>query len=293
MRTFALWLLTVLCASAQIKTVSLHPLLTDLLQQIGHKHITVIDLIGKTGDPHHFEPTTEQLKQTQGASLYFVSGKGLESYLPALKNIIGPQTKLIEVGSTLPSIEGKCTHHDHEHAADHHHDVDPHWWHSIENFRRASHVIAAELIAADPANRSDYEKNATAYRKRLEELDRWARKEIAKIPKENRHLATAHDAFGYFCKDYQFTAFPVQGINREQSPSTTELATLLQDLKKHHVVAIFPEKESNPKILATLTRDSGIALAPALIADGTNVDTYEEMMRHNISTIVNALAPKK
>jgi len=293
MKAFALWVLTALCASAQVKTVSLHPLLTDLLRQIGEKHITVIDLIGKTGDPHHFEPGADQLKDTHGATLYFVSGKGLESYLPALKNIIGAGAKIVEVGATLPSIEGACTHSDHEHAGDHHHDIDPHWWHSIENFRRATHVVTAELVAADPAHRADFEKNASAYRDRLEQLDRWARKEIAKIPKENRHLATAHDAFGYFCKDYQFTAFPVQGINREQLPGTSELAALMRDLKKHHVVAIFPEKESNPKILATLTRDSGITLAEALIADGTNVNTYEDMIRHNVSIIVKALAPAK
>lgn len=283
-------------ASAQVKTVSLHPLLTDLIQQIGGDQVTVIDLIGKTGDPHHFEPSAEQLKSTQGATLYFVSGKGLEAYLPSLKNIVGSRAKVVEVGATLPSIEGSCSHCDHDdHAAEqeeHHHDIDPHWWHSIENFRRASSVIAAELSAAAPAQRGLFEKNAAAYRTRLEDLDRWARKEIAKIPKEQRHLATAHDAFGYFCKEYQFTSFPVQGINREQAPGTAELAALLQELKDHHVTAIFPEKESNHKILATLTKDTGITLAEALIADGTNVDTYEEMMRHNIGAIVKALSPK-
>lgn len=279
-------------ASAQLKTVSLHPLLTDLIKQVGGNQVTVIDLIGKTGDPHHFEPSADQIKATQGAALYFVSGKGLESYLPSLKNIIGNSAKVIEVGATLPSIEGKCDHgHEAEEEHEHHHDIDPHWWHSIENFRRATTVVANELSTAAPEQRAYYEKNASDYRAKLEQLDRWARKEIAKIPKEKRQLATAHDAFGYFCKDYQFTAFPVQGVNREQAPSTADLAALMKDLKEHDVAAIFPEKESNPKILAVLTKDTGITLAQPLIADGTNVDTYEEMIRHNISTIVTALTP--
>ncbi len=278
-------------AWAQIKTVSLHPLLTDLIQQVGGEQVTVIDLIGKTGDPHHFEPSAEQIKSTQGAVLYFVSGKGLESYLPSLKNIIGNSAKVIEVGATLPSIEGACNHEHHNHDDEHEHSIDPHWWHSIENFRRATTVVANELSTASPTQRTYFEKNATAYRAKLEELDRWARKEIAKIPKEKRQLATAHDAFGYFCKDYQFTAIPVQGINREQAPGTAALAALMKELKDHRVTAIFPEKESNPKILAALTKDTGIALAEPLIADGTNVDTYEEMIRHNISTIVKSLSP--
>lgn len=296
MKTIFFLLMAACTASAQVKTVSLHPLLTDLIRQIGGDQVKVIDLIGKTGDPHHFEPSAEQLKSTQGATLYFVSGKGLEAYLPSLKNIIGSTAKVVEVGETLPSIEGSCSHCEHEDEAgeheEHHHDIDPHWWHSIENFRRATSVIAAELSAAAPAQRGLFEKNASAYRTRLEDLDRWARKEIAKIPKDKRHLATAHDAFGYFCKEHQFTSFPVQGINREQSPGTAELAALLKELKDHQVTAIFPEKESNHKILATLTKDTGITLAEALIADGTNVDTYEEMIRHNISAIVKALTPK-
>lgn len=290
MKYFLLLLLGTAGATAQIKTVSLHPLLTDLIQQVGSDQVTVIDLIGKTGDPHHFEPSADQLKSTKGAALYFVSGKGLESYLPALKNTIDQSAKIVEVGATLPSIEGACDHEGHDHEG-HEHDIDPHWWHSIENFRRATTVVANELIAAAPEHKAHFEKNASAYRAKLEELDRWVRKEIAKVPKENRHLATAHDAFGYFCKDYQFTAHPVQGINREQAPSTAVLAELLADLKKHKVGAIFPEKESNPKILTVLTKDTGIALAEPLIADGTNVDTYEEMIRHNITIITKALAP--
>jgi zinc/manganese transport system substrate-binding protein len=287
-------LLLALPLAAQVKTVALHPLLTDLVKRVGGDQVTVIDLIGKTGDPHHFEPSADQLKKTMGAALYFVSGMGLESYLPSLKSIIDHEAKIIEVGATIPSIEGSCDHceHEDEEEHEHNHNIDPHWWHSIENFRRAVNVVAAELIVAAPAHKDLFEKNAAAYRSELEELDRWTRKEIAKIPKASRQLATAHDAFGYFCKDYGFTAFPVQGINREQHPNTAELGELIDDLKKHQVAAIFPEKESNPKILSTITKDTGIKLAHSLIADGTTVDTYAEMVKHNVNAIVEALGAK-
>ncbi len=285
--------MSLFAASAQIKAVSLHPLLTDLLKNVGGEHLIVIDLIGKTGDPHHFEPDARQLKATAGAKLYLVSGKGLEPYLPTLRNIVEGGAKVVEVGASLPSIEGKCNHGDEAHDHEHEHGIDPHWWHSIENFRPAIQIVATELIRVDPEHRHAYEVNAALYRKRLEELERWTRKEIAKVPKDRRFLATSHDAFGYFCRDYQFTAIPVQGLNREQVPSTAELASLIKNLNEHQVRAIFPEKESNPKILATITSGTGISLAEPLIADGTNVDTYEEMVRHNVNAIVKALASAK
>ncbi|RYD39323.1 MAG: zinc ABC transporter substrate-binding protein, partial [Verrucomicrobiaceae bacterium] len=113
---------------------------------------------------------------------------------------------------------------------------------------------------------------------------------VSKIPRDKRHLATAHAAFNYFCKDFGFTAHPVQGLSREQMPDPKELASLVETLKKEQVRAIFPEKESNPKILQTLTNDTGIRLGDPLIADGTGVKSYQEMVRHNVTAIVKGLA---
>lgn len=126
-------------------------------------------------------------------------------------------------------------------------------------------------------------------RRKLDGLKKWTRREIAKIPRDQRHLATAHAAFHYFCKDWGFTPHPVQGLSREQMPSPKALADLMADLKANQVTAIFPEKESNPKILTTLTNDTGIHLGEPLIADGAGGTGYVEMMRHNVSAIVRRL----
>ncbi len=293
MKTFWLFLLSASAAFSQVKTCTLHPLLNDLLQQIGGDKIQNLDLIGETGDPHHFEPTADQLRSTTDRQLYFLSGKGMESYLPSLRNLVKAPARIIEVGQSLPSITGTCStcEHDHEEEHEHEEEIDPHWWHSIENFRRAARVVEKELATADVPNAAYYQKRADAYIAKLEELDRWVRKEIASVPKARRQLATAHDAFAYFCKDYGFTSYPVQGINREQLPDAKKLAALISELKENKVAAIFPEKESNPKILASITKDTGIQLGDALSADGTNVKSYEQMIRQNVTAIVRGLKP--
>jgi zinc/manganese transport system substrate-binding protein len=275
-------------SAAELKVAVLHPLLADLARNIGGERVTVVDLIGPNGDPHHFEPTPEDLKLAEDARLYLVAGMGLEGYLPKLKAIIANKAALVEVGATLPALEGACDHEGHEHA--HEHELDPHWWHSIDLFRRATGVVADAMAAAAPENADFYQNNAVIYRAKMDELEKWAKREISKVPRDKRHLATAHAAFNYFCKDFGFTAHPVQGINREQMPDPRQLAALVAELKKNQVAAIFPEKESNPKILQTLTLDTGIKLAEPLIADGTGVKSYEEMMRANIGGIVRALA---
>lgn len=283
-------LLSFLSASAaELKIAVLHPLLVGLTREIGGEKVEVIDLIGPNGDPHHFQPHVDDLKKAEGASLYLVAGMGLESYLPKLKEIISKEAKVLEVGETLPALEGACDHEGHDHGA-HEHELDPHWWHSIDLFRRATNIVAIAMAEASPENAALYQKNAATYRTKLNDLERWTKREIAKIPREKRHLATAHAAFNYFCKDYGFTPHPLQGINREQMPDPKRLAELITDLKKNHVAAIFPEKESNPKTLQTLTHDTSILLGDPLIADGAGTADYETMIRHNVNAIVKALA---
>ncbi len=276
-------------SAAELKVAVLHPLLADLARQVGGKSVAVVDLIGPNGDPHHFEPSPDDLKNAESATLYLVAGMGLEGYLPKLKAIIANKATLVEVGETLPALEGACDHEGHDHA--HEHEIDPHWWHSIDLFRRATGIVTEAMAAAAPEHAEDFRKNAEAYRKQLDELERWTKREISTIPRDRRHLATAHAAFNYFCKDFGFTAHPVQGLNREQMPDPKELAALVADLKKFKVAAIFPEKESNPKILKTLTHDTGIRLGDPLIADGTGGLGYVAMVRHNVTAIVKWLAP--
>ncbi|MEO8613917.1 MAG: metal ABC transporter substrate-binding protein [Luteolibacter sp.] len=276
-------------SAAELTVAVLHPLLGDIARQVGGSHVQVIDLIGPNGDPHHFEPKPEDIKQAEAARIYLIAGMGLESYLPKLKAIISNKANLIDVGASLPALEGASDHEERETATGH--ELDPHWWHSIDLFRRATSTVADAFAAAAPENAELFQKNATTYRSQLDELERWSKREIAKIPRDKRQLATAHAAFNYFCKDFGFIAHPVQGLNREQMPDPKQLARLIDQLKTSHVVAIFPEKESNPKILQTLTHDTGIRLAEPLIADGVGVTGYDAMYRHNVETIVKALAP--
>jgi len=275
-------------AAAELKVASLHPLLGDLARQVGGERVEVVDLIGRNVDPHHFEPQPEDLRAAGDARLFLASGKGLETYLDTLRTLLPADARLIEVGATLPGLEGSCDHPGHDHEGT----EDPHWWHSIDAFRRAATVTAEALAEADPDGAAGYRARALAYRAELDRLERWTRRQVARIPRDRRVLATAHAAFGYFCHDHGFEALPVQGLNREQMPDAPSLARLIRKLRESQVTVIFPEKGSNPKILAALTRDTGIRLAPPLDADGSTSESYQAMIRDNVGTIVEALRGK-
>lgn len=282
-----------LLVAAPLKVAVLHPLLGDLARSIGGDHVEVIDLIGTQGDPHHFEPSPQDIKRTQGATLWLASGMGLEPYLPKLRAVLGHDVTVHEVGAALPALHGTCStceHGDHVHR--HAEELDPHWWHSIDRFRRAASNVSEVLAKHAPPHAEAFKAHCTAYQRSLDELARWAKKELLRVPKNRRHLATAHAAFQYFCDEFGFQPIPIQGLNREQVPSAAELSAILKTLGEAKVGVVFPEKESNPKILATLAKDAGLTIASPLIADGLGVQNYEEMIRHNVETIRDALTEK-
>lgn len=281
-------------AQASLKVAALHPLLGDLARQVGGAQVTVVDLLKPGSDSHHFEPTARDLADIKDVQLILASGKHLESYLGKLSDSLGSGVRILEVGRTIPSIKIQpgsdlflcCP----AHSAG---GIDPHWWHSADNMRRAARVMGDAFAEADPANAAFYSANVESAQQRLAELKRWAQQEISAIPRGDRKLVTAHAAFGYFCKEYGFKSVPLLGLARQDETSPQYLAETIKTIREHRIRAIFPEDQANPKILSEIARETGVKIAKPLVADGTSPDahTFETMLKHNISTIVTALKP--
>lgn len=291
----ALTLLTLTAATqAAVKVATLHPMLADLTRQVGGTHVEVVEVLKPGSDVHHFEPAARDIASMRGAALLLAMGKHLESYLDKLRDSVGTGVKVVEVGRPIPSLKLEpgqeifvcCP----EHA---HNSIDPHWWHSAENMKRAARVIADELSAVDPANEATYTAGAKAAGARFDELKKWAQQQISVIPRGDRKLVTAHAAFGYFCKEYGFKSVPVLGIGRSDDASPQYIAQTIQVIREHKIRAVFPEDQANPKVLTEIVRSTGVKLGEALVADGTakEAHTFETMLSHNVRAIVAALKP--
>lgn len=287
----ALFALLSLCLPmAALEVVSLHPLISDWASQIGGDKVTVVSLVKPGTELHTFNPSAQEMKAISNAQLILASGKNIEPYLDRLRDGLKNGQEIVEVGRTIPSIVAAGDDgHDHDDHAGHDHGlVDPHWWHDVSNAERAVKVLAREFAKADPDNADFYKKNATDAAAKLEKLDAWVKAEVATIPKSQRHLVTAHAAFGYYCKAYGFEATYVQGLSRDGEISARQLADSIRILRKDQIRAVFPETQANPKILAQIAHDTGAKIGPALQADGS-IASYEDMIKKNTTAIVGAL----
>ncbi len=281
-------------AQAKIKIISLHPLLGDLARQVAGDTAEVVDLLKPGGDVHHFEPTARDVASMKGAAIILASGKGLENFLGNLRDSV-PGVPLIEVGRTIPSIKIEpgselfycCPEHSRG-------SIDPHWWHSAENMRRAARIIGDELAKVDPANAPAYKAGATEASAKIAGYKTWAQQQLAQIPRSDRKLVTAHAAFSYFCKEFGFKSIPVLGLSRQDEASATYITEAVKAIRENNVKAVFPEDQANPKVLREIVRETGVRIGDYLIADGTHPEahTFADMLRHNVNAIVKALKPQ-
>ena len=272
-----------------LEVASLHPILTDMLKQVGGNRLQITE-VGKPGmNVHYFEPKATDIRKMSKSRLIFASGKNLEPYLGDLEDGLGSHQVIIQVGHTIPSQ--KISAKDQIYACCPHHAVggiDPHWWHNVRNMERAVRVIERKLIAADPEGSAIYKANAKITVARLRQLEAWVKGQVATIPRSKRHLVTAHAAFGYFCKAYGFKATFVQGLSAKGEISAKQLAISIKQLRDERIPTVFPEQNANPKILAQIAKQSGAKIGKALIADGS-VASYQAMIQQNVTNIVAGL----
>jgi zinc/manganese transport system substrate-binding protein len=283
--------LLTLPASAAIKVATLHPIIADLVRQVGGANVEVVEILKAGGDIHHFEPTAKDIASMRGARLIMASGKNLESYLGKLRDSVGAGVEVVEVGKLVPSVlmeAGEVFVCCPAHAKS---SIDPHWWHSADAMARAARVVGDKLAEVDAANEGAFKAGAKAAAGRFAALKAWAKKELTQIPRADRKLVTAHAAFGYFCKEYGFKSIPVLGLGRSDDASPQYLAQSIEVIREHKIRAVFPEDQANPKVLSEMTRGTGAVVGGVLVADGTapQAHTFEAMLRHNVGVIVAAL----
>lgn len=287
--TLAFWaaLSLALCAQEKLKVSSFSTVLSEVVQAVGGDAVEVTAHIKPGVDPHEFEPRPADLRKVGTADLVLVSALHLEGYVGKLQQATGGKAVFLKIGGqfVLPAAAQAG-------APDGGHEEDPHWWHSIANMEAATRLVRDALTGLRPEGREVFAANAGQYLEKLAGLEKWVRKKLAELPRNKRKLVTSHDAFQYFAREYGFTVYPVEGISSAEQPSSQKVAALIRTVREQGVKAVFTENIENPKVLAEITRESGAVVGGVLYADGLGegeAATYEGMMKHNVTTIVEAL----
>lgn len=295
-RTIAILLLAVLLSSCRGQPASdsgtsapviltSTTFLADITRNIAGDRVQVESLLPPGADPHSYQPTPQDAAKISESRLMIINGAEYEHFLEDLLENSGNEGTVVEASAGIrPRTDAESEH-----------GVDPHMWLDpnhvilyIENIRDA-------LTHQDPQGEAVYKSNADAYVAELEDLDSWLLEQVGRIPAEKRLLVTNHEALGYFAERYGFTVVGtvIESFSSDASPSARQLAALIDQIRSSGASAIFLDASDNATFARQIADETGVRVITDLhlesLTEGAPAATYIDMMKHNVTQIVNAL----
>lgn len=275
---------------SKMSVVTTIGMIGDVAANIGGERVDVYSMMGAGVDPHLYKAKAGDLTRLNKADLILYNGIHLEAKMgDVLEKLSKTQNiKAIEDGITEDILIITDQAHD------------PHIWFDVSNWMLASSVILEALVKTDPSGESYYRENHASYLEKLEQLDAYTKEMAMTIPKERRILITAHDAFNYFGRAYDFEVKGLQGISTVDEAGTSDVRYLADFITENQIRSLFVETSVSPKSIKALqaavkSRGWDVEIGGELYSDamgnsGTFEGTYIGMVTHNIDTIVAGLA---
>jgi manganese/zinc/iron transport system substrate-binding protein len=276
----------------KLKVVATTGMIGDALKQISGDSVEVNTLMGPGVDPHLYKATQGDLTLMSDADMIFYNGLHLEGKMGEILEKLKRTKQVYAVADGLKT-SGIRQSDTYENAPD------PHIWFDVELWSQAVRYAGEVLAEADTLNTAYYEQNMKTYLSALDSLDQWVASELKKIPEGQRIMITAHDAFGYFGEAYGIDVRGLQGISTLSDIGLQDVIRLVNFIIEKKIKAVFVETSVSDKALRAVIegcREKGheVKIGGSLFSDamgesGTPEGNYVGMVRHNVTTIVEAL----
>jgi zinc/manganese transport system substrate-binding protein len=273
---------------APVKAVASFSILGDIVKAIGGDDVSVQTLIGPDTDAHAYEHTPAEAKAIADADIVFINGLGFDDRVAKLG---ASEKKVIVTSDNVKLLESEGGDDGHGHG---HNQTDPHAWQDVSNIRIYVGNIVTALSAIKPDKAQNFANRAAAYDQELQKLDSEIRQKLGAIPEEKRKIVTSHDAFGYFESAYGIKMLAAEGLTGHGSAKASNIAKLIDQIKTENVKTLFVENVSNSKLIEQIKADTGAVIGGTLYADALSkpdgpAATYIDMMRHNLSLIIQSM----
>lgn len=236
--------------------------LYDFARIIAGDRMEVQLLLPPGVEPHHFEPTPDDLLRIHRGALFVYVGPFLEPW--AERVISGVDRQKVRVVTAADGVQllpapthtGDAHAHQHQSSRVVH---DPHVWMDFAADQVMVATIAAALSAADPAGAEGYRQRAQALKTQLASLDDRYRHGLADCGSRVL-LHGGHATFGYLAHRYNLTYQAAAGVTAELEATPRRMAELVRQVRQYQVKAVFVEQLDSPRLADTLAAETGAAV---------------------------------
>lgn len=279
---------TAVSNSDRIKIVTTTAHIGDLVKNIVGDTADVKSLMGTGTDPHLYRPVRSDIVKLSNADIVFYNGQHLEGQMVELMENLGKNKPVIGLAYHIKNLI-----HDDKNT------FDPHIWMDVTNWMDAADVVTKTLSKEIPHHSEQFANAANDYKAKLENLDHHIKASIQSIPKQNRILVTAHDAFGYYGHAYGIKVVGIQGLSTASEAGLYKIEQIVASIAQDKVPAIFTETSVSDQNIRAIQQGvnakghdvkvGGSLYSDSLGASGTHAGTYIGMMEHNTRAITKAL----
>ena len=256
--------------------------LADITRHIAGDRLPVESLLPIGTDPHSYQPTPRDVARIADSELLIINGAEYEHFLETLLENAGGKRDVVDASAGVSPRKDA-------------NGVDPHMWLDPNNVIIYVENIREGLTHYDPEGADVYQANADAYVAELKGLDSWIVEQVSQIPQERRLLVTNHEALGYFAERYGFAVAGtvVESFSSGASPSAGQMASLIDQIRSNGAPAIFLDASDNESLAKQIADETDVQVITDLhlesLTDGPPAATYIDMMKHNVTLIVEAL----
>ncbi|MFH1078673.1 MAG: metal ABC transporter substrate-binding protein [Pseudomonadota bacterium] len=287
-----------------IVVTSLFPLY-DFARNIGRDRADVSLLLPPGLEAHSFEPKPGDMVRLNRADVFIYTGSAMEPWVDdLLKGLQNPNLTVVESSRGIAMMSGHEEHahgiktgqrHDAGHRQGHDHGGgDPHIWLDFANAAKMVDHILAGFIEKDPVNRDFYQKNADAYKAKLNDLDRQFKEGLSGCRK-NVIVHGGHFAFGYLAQRYGLRYVAVSGFSPNAEPTPAGMVRISKILKANGLNHLFYEELLSPRVAEAIARETGASLLMLHAAHNVSKEEFElgvgfpELMQRNLQNLKRGL----
>ncbi len=274
--------------------------LAQVCSSLGGDLVYVEVLVPPGSSPHTYELTPGQVEFLSEADIVVVNGLGLAPWAEEIPlRVENPRLKVINAGERIPvgdliPISNSLDFHEQhqESGAERSLNYDPHFWLDPVLMAPVAEALGNALIDVDPDHASAYRENLQAFLQGLDALHDEIRTRTGAFT--HRDFIAFHSSWTYFARRYGLRQLGVIEERPGKEPSSQEIAELVKLAREQGVVAIFAERQFNPRVAEVVAEETGGEVRVFTLdplgdpGDPARAD-YFSLMRYNLGIMEEAL----
>lgn len=276
----------------KLQVVGDFTIMSDIAEKVGGDRVDVYNIIPQGNEPHDWDPSPDDSKNTADADVFFYFGWNLEGLDSDSENWVYKLLDAVDkdkdddnvfaLSDGIEQLELETKEFEGT--------PNPHGFNTPKNGITMVENARDAYIDIDPDHKEEYEENADEFIEELEGLDQQYEEKIGEISEEDRILVTSERSFQYVADQYDLEEGFIWERDGEHEGTPEQIKNTIEYVEDNEPNALLDEYTSDKRPMQTVADETGLTVAGSLYSEDLgNADDFVAYLQHNLNTILDAL----